>query len=102
MERNIFGGLAALLAVSALTVEAQAAPAPPAYVAYDTQPIAGENAGANGINNLGGASSAVLWPVKNSHGLVVGVSETSAVDPLTEEGFSCGAFLDLHGHTCLP
>ena len=135
MERNIFGGLAALLAMSAFTVEAQAGsgtPAPPDYIAYDTQPLAGTNAGANGINNLGwasgtstvasgdthaalwspgnvidlgtlgGTSSAVLWPVKNNHGLIVGVSETDVVDPLNEQGFSCGAFLDLHGHTCLP
>ena len=132
MERNILGGLAAMLAIFAFTVEAQAESAPPAYIAYDTRPVAGASAGANGINNLGwasgtssiasgdihaalwspgnvidlgtlgGASSGVLWPVKNNHGLIVGIAETSAVDPLNEEGFSCGAFLDLHGHTCLP
>ena len=131
MERNLFGGLA--LAISAFAVSAQAeSPAPPAYVAYDSQPVAGTNAGANGLNNLGwasgtssvasgdihaalwspgnvidlgtlgGASSGVLWPVKNNHGLIVGVSETGVGDPLNEEGFSCGAFLNMHGHTCLP
>jgi len=107
-------------------------PVQPAYIAYDTQPIAGVSSGANGINNLGwasgtssvasgdthavlwspgnvidlgtlgGASSGVEWPVKNNHGLIVGISETDVTDPLGEGGFSCGAFLDMHGHTCLP
>ena len=128
MERNIFGGLAALLAMSAFTVAAQAGsgtPAPPDYIAYDTRRSRGTNAGANGINNLGWASGTStvasgaphadalesgqrhrsgharrheqrgLWPVKNNHGLIVGVSETDVVDPLNEQGFSCGAFLDL-------
>lgn len=107
-------------------------PARPAYIAYDIQPIAGISAGANGLNNLGwasgtstvasgdthaalwspgnvidlgtlgGASSGVEWPIKNNHGLIVGISETDVTDPLAEGGSSCGAFLDLHGHTCLP
>ena len=107
-------------------------PREPAYIAYDTQPVTGTNAGANGISNLGwasgtstvgsgdthaalwspgnvidlgtlgGASSGVEWPVKNNHGLIVGISESDMTDPLGEGGFSCGAFLDMHGHTCLP
>ena len=136
MRRKLVLGplaLATALGLGAWPLQAPAgAPATPAYIAYDTQPIAGNNAGANGISNLGwasgtssvasgdihaalwspgnvtdlgtlgGASSGVLWPVKNNHGLIVGVSETNVVDPLAEQGFSCGAFLDLHGHTCLP
>ena len=125
--------LGILLALGVLPALAGAGePARPAYIAYDTQPIAGSNAGANGLSNLGwasgtstissgdthaalwspgnvidlgtlgGASSGVEWPVKNNHGLIVGISETDVIDPLAEGGFSCGAFLDLHGHTCLP
>jgi probable HAF family extracellular repeat protein len=124
-------GIVAVLGV--LSVQAGAGELPrPAYIAYDTQPIAGSNAGANGLSNLGwasgtstvasgdthaalwspgnvidlgtlgGASSGVEWPIKNNHGLIVGISETDVADPLAEGGFSCGAFLDLHGHTCLP
>lgn len=125
--------LATAVALAGLPLQAAASePAPPAYIAYDTQPIAGTTAGANGISNLGwasgtstvasgdthaalwspgnvtdlgtlgGASSGVEWPVKNNHGLIVGISETNVVDQLAEQGFSCGAFLDMHGHTCLP
>ena len=126
-------GLGTTVALAALSAQAgPTGPVQPAYIAYDTQPIAGVNAGANSISNLGwasgtstvasgdthaalwspgnvidlgtlgGASSGVEWPVKNNHGLVVGISETGVNDPLGEGGFSCGAFLDLHGHTCLP
>lgn len=125
--------LATAVGLGALPLQAAAGqPAPPAYIAYDAQPLAGTSAGANGISNLGwasgtstvasgdthaalwspgnvtdlgtlgGASSGVEWPVKNNHGVIVGISETNAVDPLAEQGFSCGAFLDMHGHTCLP
>src|SRR5215470_19793379 len=126
-------GLSTTVALGAPSAQAgPGAPVPPAYIAYDTQPIAGVSAGANGISNLGwasgtstvasgdthaalwspgnvidlgtlgGASSGVEWPVKNNHGLIVGIAETGVIDPLAEEGFSCGAFLDMHGHTCLP
>ncbi len=49
---------------------------------------------ANGLGTLGGpdASSAVLWPVKNNSGIVVGISQTDRVDP-HGEAWSCGAFL---------
>lgn len=106
-------------------------PAPPAYVVYDTGAIGGTLAFGSGINELGwisggsttaagplhaalwvpgdiidlgtlgGASSAVEWPVKNNHGLIVGISETATADPLGET-FSCRAFINTHGHTCLP
>ena len=102
-------------------------PTPPAYVVYDT----GTLGVGNGINNLGwpsgvlitaagtthaalwspgnvidlgtlgGSNSGVEWPVKNNHGLVVGISETLTRDP-NGETFSCGAFIATNGHTCLP
>lgn len=52
------------------------------------------------LGTLGGLNSAVEWPVKNDHGAVVGISETSNPDPL-HEGFSCAAFIPADGHTCL-
>ncbi|HEV8017759.1 MAG TPA: hypothetical protein VGP32_04275 [Steroidobacteraceae bacterium] len=117
--------LSATLIAGALPAPAGAAP--PAYVVYDTG-IAGAG---NGINNLGwpsgvlitaagathgalyipgkvtdlgtlgGANSGVEWPIKNNHGLVVGISETATPDPLGET-FSCAAFIPTNGHTCLP
>jgi probable HAF family extracellular repeat protein len=113
--------LGATLATGAATAS------PPAYVVYDTG-VAGIG---NGINNLGwpsgvlftaagathgalyipgnvtdlgtlgGANSGVEWPIKNNHGLVVGISETATADPLGET-FSCAAFIPTNGHTCLP
>jgi len=104
----------------------------PAYVVYDTGTLGGTVAAGNGINNigwisgvsttaagathaalwspgtlidlgtLGGANSAVEWPVKNNHGLVVGISESATLDPNGEK-FSCDPdFIATHGHTCLP
>ena len=53
------------------------------------------------LGTLGGANSAVLWPVKNVRGMVSGVAETGAVDPLGER-WSCSAFFPaVTGHTCL-
>ena len=47
-------------------------------------------------------NSAVEWPVKNNHGLVVGISESARPDPNGEK-FSCDPdFIATHGHTCLP
>jgi len=46
-------------------------------------------------------NSAVEWPIKNNHGLVVGISETATPDP-NGETFSCSAFMPTNGHTCLP
>jgi len=106
-------------------------PARPAYVVYDTGTLGGTVAFGSGINELGwiagastnaagdlhaalwspgnvidlgtlgGLSSAVEWPIKNNHGVVVGISESATPDPLGE-AFSCSAFIDTHGHTCLP
>lgn len=53
------------------------------------------------LGTLGGPNSAVLWPVKNDSGLIVGVSETSHVNPLGED-WSCSAFFPtLTGHDCV-
>ena len=47
-----------------------------------------------------GFSSAVLWPVKNNSGMVVGITETREVDP-NRESWSCGAFITRQlGHAC--
>lgn len=43
------------------------------------------------LGTLGGPNSAVLWPVKNDRGLVVGVAETDEIDP-RDEAWSCSAF----------
>jgi probable HAF family extracellular repeat protein len=124
-------GLTTLTLGAALAAVGVPAPAtagsPPAYVVYDT----GVSGAGNGINNLGwpsgvlntaagdvhgalyipgnvidlgtlgGANSGVEWPIKNNHGLVVGISETATPDPLGET-FSCAAFIPTNGHTCLP
>jgi probable HAF family extracellular repeat protein len=117
-----------LIAAAAL---AAAEAAPPSYVVYDTGTLGGTFAIGSGVNDLGwvaglsntaagathaslsipgavidlgtlgGANSAVEWPIKNNHGLVVGISETATADPLGES-FSCAAFINTNGHTCLP
>ena len=45
------------------------------------------------LGSLGGqsANSAVAWPVKNNNGLIVGISDTAADNPLGE-AFSCWPF----------
>ena len=55
---------------------------------------------ARDLGTLGGASSNVVWPVKNLVGLISGIAETSTVDPLGEQ-WSCSAFIPNTGHTCL-
>jgi probable HAF family extracellular repeat protein len=53
------------------------------------------------LGTLGGPNSAVLWPVKNNSGLIVGVAETAETDPLGE-AWSCSFFFpSATGHTCL-
>jgi probable HAF family extracellular repeat protein len=120
--------LVTLAALALGTPPAQAdSDARPAYVVYDT----GTAGVGNGINNLGwpsgvlitaegtshaalwspgavvdlgtlgGSNSGVEWPIKNNHGLVVGISETATPEP-NGETFSCGAFIATNGHTCLP
>lgn len=43
------------------------------------------------LGTLGGPNSAVLWPVRNNRGIVVGVTETADIDPL-DEAWSCSVF----------
>ena len=43
------------------------------------------------LGTLGGSNSAVAWPVKNNAGLLVGISDTAADNPLGE-AFSCWPF----------
>jgi probable HAF family extracellular repeat protein len=53
------------------------------------------------LKTLGGPNSAVLFPSKSNTGLVVGVSETAALDPNGEE-WSCSFFFpSVTGHTCV-
>jgi probable HAF family extracellular repeat protein len=124
--------LCAVVLMSAVPAPAAADPAPPAYVVYDTGTLGGAFAFGSGINNLGwvagastnaagglhatlagpgtlidlgtlgGTNSAVEWPIKNNHGLVVGISASATPDPLGET-FSCDPdFIATNGHTCLP
>jgi probable HAF family extracellular repeat protein len=129
--RTGFLGFGATL-VALAAMQAQAAPAPPAYVVYDTGALSGTTfAFGAGVNNLGwvtgtslnlqgavhatlgppgtlidlgtlgGTNSAVEWPVKNNHGLVVGISQSDMADP-NSEPFSCSDFIAPDGHSCLP
>lgn len=43
------------------------------------------------LGTLGGPNSAVLWPVKNTQGVITGISQTNAPDP-RKETWSCGVF----------
>jgi probable HAF family extracellular repeat protein len=55
------------------------------------------------LGTLGGANSGVDWPNHNDFGLVAGISETAAVDPLGED-WSCQAFFPTvpdTKHVCL-
>ncbi|GLQ44964.1 hypothetical protein GCM10007862_00150 [Dyella lipolytica] len=59
------------------------------------------NGSAFDLGTLGGANSGITWPVKNNYGVLVGIAETSQVDPLGEN-WSCSAFFPtITGHTCL-
>jgi probable HAF family extracellular repeat protein len=53
------------------------------------------------LGTLGGANSAVSWPVKSKNGEIVGIAETATIDPLGET-FSCAPFFGTPhtGHTC--
>ena len=60
------------------------------------------NGGKTDLGTLGGANSAIAWPVKNEHGVLVGFSETADVNPLGER-FSCPSFflgVPRTGHSC--
>ena len=53
------------------------------------------------LGTLGGANSAVAWPNNNLSGLIAGIAETAAVDPLGEN-WSCSAFFPTTTqHVCL-
>ncbi len=53
------------------------------------------------LGTLGGPNSIVQWPGISSNGMIAGVSETAALDPLHEE-WSCTAFLpSVTGQTCV-
>lgn len=43
------------------------------------------------LGTLGGPNSAVLWPVKNTQGVLTGIAQTSEPDP-RKETWSCGFF----------
>ena len=52
------------------------------------------------LGTLGGANSAITWPVKNEYGVLVGIAETAQLDPLGEN-WSCSAFFPtVTGHIC--
>jgi len=52
------------------------------------------------LGTLGGSNSAIEWPVKNNFGVIAGIAETSAVDPLGEK-WSCSYFFPtLTYHVC--
>ena len=52
------------------------------------------------LGTLGGANGSVVWPVKDTVGIITGISETTTVDPLGEQ-WSCSAFIPTTGTTCL-
>lgn len=52
------------------------------------------------LGTLGGANSAVEWPVKNDFGVISGIAQTAHPDP-NGESWSCSAFLPATGNTCL-
>ena len=51
------------------------------------------------LGTLGGANSSVAWPVKNNIGLISGISESGATNPLGET-WSCGPFFATSGNIC--
>ncbi|HEY6894283.1 MAG TPA: hypothetical protein VI258_08960, partial [Rhodanobacteraceae bacterium] len=53
------------------------------------------------LGSLGGPAfnSSIAWPVKNNVGLVSGISETGAINPLGET-WSCGFFFATSGNIC--
>lgn len=53
------------------------------------------------LGTLGGPNSAVAWPNRNDHGVIVGISETADLQPLGEE-WSCylAVFYYADGHVC--
>ncbi len=56
---------------------------------------------AHDLGTLGGPNSAVAWPNRNDHGVIVGISETTNLQPLGEL-WSCylAVFYYADGHVC--
>jgi len=54
------------------------------------------------LGALGGpdTNSAVLFPVKNTKGIIAGISQTDTIDP-NGERWSCSNFIPYIGHTCV-
>jgi hypothetical protein len=55
------------------------------------------------LGTLGGLNSVVRWPVKNTRGIITGISQTDKPDPLNED-WSCSAFFPVAtgtGYQCL-
>jgi probable HAF family extracellular repeat protein len=53
------------------------------------------------LGTLGGPNGGIEWPVHNDRGVISGIAETSAIDPL-KENWSCGAFFpSFDNHVCL-
>ena len=51
------------------------------------------------LGTLGGGNSSIAWPVKNNVGLLSGIAETGATNPLGET-WSCGFFFATSGNIC--
>jgi len=56
---------------------------------------------AKSLGTLGGPNSAVAWPNRNDHGVIVGIAETAQLQPLGEN-WSCylAVFFVPSGHVC--
>jgi probable HAF family extracellular repeat protein len=52
------------------------------------------------LGGIDGLHSSAQWPGVNNAGLVVGISQTAALDTLGET-WSCAAFIPANGHVCL-
>src|SRR5579863_1150770 len=59
------------------------------------------NGAAKDLGTLGGPNSAVAWPNRNAQGLIVGISETTELQP-QGEAWSCAlaVFFVADGHVC--
>ncbi|HET8644560.1 MAG TPA: hypothetical protein VFO85_03670 [Vicinamibacteria bacterium] len=58
---------------------------------------------AKDLGTLGGPNSNVVWPVKNTRGIIAGIAQTAEPDPLNE-AWSCSAFFPpatARGYKCL-
>ena len=65
----------------------------------DRHAVVWSGRGIRDLGTLGGANSSVAWPVKNNIGLISGISESGATNPLGET-WSCGFFFATSGNVC--